>query len=55
MSGSGRDEYPDNSKHLSDILKAKGINHYLDIWGDDCDHCFETWIKMLRYMMETRL
>jgi len=55
LSGSGQNEYPDNSRHLSSILSEKGINHSLDIWGDDCDHSYVTWTKMLKHMMETKL
>jgi len=55
LSGSGRDEYPDNTRHLSDILSSKDIKHHVDIWNDSCDHCFDTWINMFNHIMATKL
>ena len=55
LSGSGRDEYPQNSQHLSQILSSKGISHFLDIWGNEFDHSFNSWNKMLPFILDNKL
>ena len=51
MSGQGSYEAPERSKQLSDILKAKGIPHTLDLWGHDVDHDWPWWRKMLPHAL----
>jgi len=55
LTGSGKDEYPHNSIHLSEILNSKGIRHHLDIWNQGYHHCFNTWKMMLRHLLDTKL
>jgi esterase/lipase superfamily enzyme len=33
--------------HLSNLLNAKGINHWLDIWGDGMQHDWPWWRPMI--------
>lgn len=47
LSGSGENEYPENSRHLSEILSAKNIPHNLEIWGPEFGHNYDTWNQML--------
>ncbi|OLD66369.1 MAG: esterase, partial [Ignavibacteria bacterium 13_1_40CM_2_61_4] len=51
MSGQGAYEAPERSRQLSDILKAKGIPHTLDLWGADVDHDWPWWRKMLPHAL----
>jgi esterase/lipase superfamily enzyme len=51
LSGRGNYEAPDRSQNLSDILKAKGIPHNLDLWGADVDHDWPWWRKMLPHTL----
>lgn len=51
-SGQGDYEAPEESIRLSEILNAKGIKHWLDLWGDDIVHDWPTWRKMLPYYLE---
>jgi esterase/lipase superfamily enzyme len=51
LSGQGNYEAPDRSQNLSDILKAKGIPHNLDLWGADVDHDWPWWRKMLPHTL----
>ena len=51
MSGQGNYEAPERSRALSDILNAKGIPHTLDLWGQDVDHDWPWWRKMLPYAL----
>ena len=51
MSGQGAYEAPERSRHLSDILNAKGIPHTLDLWGPDVNHDWPWWRKMLPYCL----
>jgi len=50
-SGQGEFEDPSASIRLSNILKAKGIRHWLDIWGYDVKHDWPTWRDMLPYFL----
>jgi esterase/lipase superfamily enzyme len=50
-SGQGSYEDPDASQKLSDILNAKGIQHWLDLWGHDMPHDWPTWRDMLPYFL----
>jgi esterase/lipase superfamily enzyme len=52
ISGQGSYEAPDRSQHLSDILKAKGVPHTLDLWGADVNHDWPWWRKMLPYTLD---
>lgn len=49
--GQGDYEAPEESKRLSNILYAKGIDHWLDVWGYDIVHDWPTWRKMLPYYL----
>ncbi|MFN2530060.1 MAG: esterase family protein [Pyrinomonadaceae bacterium] len=51
MSGEGAHEAPDRSRALSEILRAKGIPHTLDIWGPDVNHDWPWWRKMLPFVL----
>jgi len=52
VSGQGAYEAPERSRHLSDILRAKGIPHTLDLWGLDVNHDWPWWRKMLPYCLD---
>jgi esterase/lipase superfamily enzyme len=51
ISGQGAYEAPDRSRHLSDILRSKGIPHTLDLWGSDANHDWPWWRKMLPHCL----
>jgi esterase/lipase superfamily enzyme len=51
MSGQGNYEAPERSRTLSEILNAKGIPNTLDLWGQDVDHDWPWWRKMLPYAL----
>ena len=55
LTGQGAWEAPQRSRDLSDILRAKGIPHTLDVWGHDVDHDWPWWRKMLPYWLERLL
>jgi esterase/lipase superfamily enzyme len=55
LSGQGAYEAPDRSRALSDILNSKGIPHTLDLWGEDVNHDWPWWRKMLPYWLERLL
>lgn len=54
LSGSGSYEDPDASRAFAGVLYNKGINYELDIWGNDMNHDWPTWRKMLPYYLESR-
>jgi len=33
---------------LSEILRAKGIDHWLDVWGDGVKHDWPWWREMIQ-------
>jgi len=49
--GNGEYEDPQAAREFSDILHAKNIPHWLDIWGYDIEHDWPTWKKMLPYFL----
>lgn len=51
-SGQGSYENPDASRRLSEILRAKSIPHWLDLWGNDMTHDWPTWRQMLPYFLK---
>jgi esterase/lipase superfamily enzyme len=52
LSGQGAYEAPERSRQLSQILNSKGIPHTLDLWGQDVDHDWPWWRKMLPYYLD---
>jgi esterase/lipase superfamily enzyme len=52
LSGQGNYEAPERSRALSDILNSKGIPHTLDLWGQDVDHDWPWWRKMLPFTLD---
>ena len=50
-SGQGPYEDPSAAKRMSDILNSKGIQHWLDLWGNDIRHDWPTWRQMLPYFL----
>jgi esterase/lipase superfamily enzyme len=54
-SGSGNGENPQYSQQLARILFEKGIQHHLEIWGNEWDHGPKTWTAMLKYFLENKL
>ena len=51
VSGQGAYEAPERSRELSGILHSKGIPHRLELWGDDVNHDWPWWRKMLPYYL----
>ena len=49
FSGQGAYEAPDRSRRLSNILNAKGIPHWLDVWGHDVNHDWPWWRQAMPY------
>src|SRR6185295_13416411 len=52
LSGKGSYEAPERSQNLADMLEAKGIPHTLDLWGEDVNHDWPWWRRMLPYALE---
>jgi esterase/lipase superfamily enzyme len=52
LSGQGSYEAPERSRHLSEMLTAKGIPHTLDLWGPDVNHDWPWWRRMLPYTLD---
>lgn len=49
--GQGDYEEPGASVYFSDILRSKGIEHWLDLWGHDQPHDWPTWRNMYPYFL----
>ncbi len=52
--GSGDYEDPDASRRFAKLLFDKGIWCDLDVWGQDIKHDWETWRKMLPYILANK-
>jgi esterase/lipase superfamily enzyme len=50
--GQGAYEAPDASRRFASILAAKGIPHWLDVWGYDVNHDWPWWRTMLPYFVD---
>ncbi len=55
LSGSGKDDHPESTKHLGELLFNKSIPHNVNIWGDQWRHEWKTWNAMLANILETKL
>ena len=49
--GQGPWEQPETTFALRDILKNKGINTWVDVWGYDCAHDWPWWYKQVEYFL----
>ncbi len=49
--GQGPWELPDSTRRLGDILQAKGISVWTDLWGYDCSHDWYWWYKQVEYFL----
>jgi esterase/lipase superfamily enzyme len=49
--GSYEEECLDETCKLSQVLHAKGIEHWLDIWGKDVNHDWPWWRQQLAYFL----
>ena len=49
--GQGPWERPETTFALRDILKNKGINTWVDVWGYDCAHDWPWWYKQVEYFL----
>jgi len=52
--GSGDYEDPEANRRFSQVLWDKGVWHDLEIWGADVRHDWDTWRKMLPYILENK-
>ncbi|HEX6916003.1 MAG TPA: alpha/beta hydrolase-fold protein, partial [Chitinophagaceae bacterium] len=52
--GSGEYEDPAANMRFSEVLWDKGIWHDLQIWGPDVRHDWDTWRKMLPWILENK-
>jgi esterase/lipase superfamily enzyme len=54
LTGSGDYEDPDASRNFVHVLYEKGIWCDLEVWGADVKHDWETWRKMLPYVINSK-
>jgi len=52
ITGQGAYEAPEASRTLAGILSEKQIPHTLDVWGQDVNHDWPWWRKMLPYYID---
>jgi len=52
VSGRGAYEAPAASQQLSDLLRAKDIPHVMDFWGEDVNHDWPWWRRMLPHYLD---
>jgi esterase/lipase superfamily enzyme len=51
VTGQGDYENPDYSKEMAGILKSRGIDVNLDLWGQDVKHDWPWWNRMLNHYL----
>ena len=47
--GTGAWEVPETTFRVADLCRQKGINVWVDIWGQDCAHDWDWWYKQVAY------
>ncbi len=52
LSGTGEGEDPDASWAMGQLMGTKGIPNWVDLWGADFGHTWETWLAMLPKAIE---
>jgi esterase/lipase superfamily enzyme len=52
LSGQGDGENPNASKSLGELLLSKGIPNWVDLWGEDFGHNWDSWRTMFRTAIE---
>lgn len=55
LTGRGAWEFPEYTERFAQILRNKGIPHWLDVWGYDDPHEWVTWHRMLEVVLRERL
>lgn len=55
VSGSGENQFPDNTRHIGEILIQKGIRAKVEIWGDDWGHNWNSWAEMFKHFIFTKI
>ena len=50
--GAWEEEMLDDARALKHILEQKGIPHWIDFWGNDVNHDWPWWHKMLPYFLD---
>lgn len=55
LTGRGAWEEPHETEAFAASLRAKGISHQLDVWGEDAPHDWPTWRRMLDLVVGQRL
>ncbi len=50
--GKGRWESPEDSWRMAEVLGSKGIPNRVDAWGEEWDHDWSTWRRMLPHYLE---
>jgi esterase/lipase superfamily enzyme len=50
--GAWEDEMLEDARALKRILEEKGIPHWIDFWGQDVNHDWPWWHKMLPYFLD---
>lgn len=49
--GLGAWELPETTRRMDEILKSKGINTWVDYWGEDCVHDWPWWYLQVKYFL----
>ncbi len=55
ITGQGDGENPQETYKLSDVLNSKGIQHHLEVRDESYGHNYDSWIKLLKYIIDTKL
>jgi esterase/lipase superfamily enzyme len=49
--GAWEDHFLAETRALSSVLRARGIDHWLDIWGTDVSHDWPWWQRQIEYFL----
>ncbi len=54
-SGSGENEFPNNTEQMGALLINKGLRCNTEIWGNEYGHNWDSWSKIFRYFISQKL
>lgn len=50
--GPGEENAADHTRRLGEVLAARGLPAWIDLWGDDVTHDWTWWRRMLPYFLD---
>jgi esterase/lipase superfamily enzyme len=50
--GSYEERMLNDTRRMKEILNSKGVDAFIDVWGQDVNHDWPWWQKQIRYFLD---